>query len=76
MTDDYAALEVRVAALEQQARQSAADKLDALNFGISALHGELRAFRQETKEQLDGIDRRLDQNGADGRDLAASAPRR
>lgn len=64
MTDDYAALEVRVAALEQQVRQSAADKLDALNFGISALHGELRVFRQETKEQLDGIDRGLDQNGA------------
>jgi hypothetical protein len=61
---DYAALEVRVAALEQQVRQSAADKLDALNFGISALHGELRVFRQETKEQLDGIDRKLDQNGA------------
>jgi hypothetical protein len=77
VTAEYAALEARVAELERQMRHVLPAKMDAMNFGISVLHDEARAFREETEsrfdrveatlgrhgEQLDGLSTRMDRHG-------------
>jgi hypothetical protein len=65
MAADYAALEARVADLEQQMRHILPAKIDAMNFGISILHEDQRALREETERRLDAMDGRFD--GIDGR---------
>jgi hypothetical protein len=59
MAADYAALEARVAELEQQIRHILPVKIDAMNFGISVLHDEARAFREETGTRFDQLEARL-----------------
>ncbi len=63
MAADYAALEVRVAELEQQIRHILPAKIDAMNFGISVLHEDVRALREETEGRFDRQDARLDAHG-------------
>jgi uncharacterized coiled-coil protein SlyX len=65
MTADYAALEARVAELEQQIRHILPVKIDAMNFGISVLHDEARAFREETGARFDRLEAKL--GGVDNR---------
>jgi chromosome segregation ATPase len=63
MTADYAALEARVAELEQQIRHILPAKMDAMNFGISVLHDEARAFREETESRFDRVEAALGRHG-------------
>lgn len=63
MTADYASLEARVHELEQQLRHMLPAKVDAVAYGLSLVHADTQAMR----EQLDGhgtglasIERRLD----------------
>jgi hypothetical protein len=77
MTADYAALEARVAELEQQMRHMLPARIDAVAYGLSLVHEDLRAFqgemtefRGETRmqlerqgEQLDSLGTRLDRHG-------------
>ena len=65
MTADYASLEARVAVLEQQMRHILPAKIDAMNFGISVLHEDVRALRNEAERRLERVETRLD--GMDGR---------
>ena len=65
MTAEYAALEARVAELELQMRHILPAKIDAMNFGISVLHEEARAFREETGARFDQLEARL--GGVDNR---------
>ena len=53
MAADYAALEARVAALEQEVRHVLPPKIDAVAYGLSIMHEDLRAFRDETRAALD-----------------------
>ena len=46
MTADYAALEARVADLEQQIRHVLPVKLDAVSYGVSLVHEDTRAIRE------------------------------
>jgi hypothetical protein len=46
MTADYAALEARVAELEQQMRQILPAKIDAVSYGLSLVHEDTRAIRE------------------------------
>ncbi len=46
MTADYAALEARVAELEQQIRQILPAKIDAVSYGLSLVHEDTRAIRE------------------------------
>jgi len=71
---DYAALEARVTALEHEVRNVLPQKIDAVAFGVSVMHGEMTAtlgehgellaairLEQERQgERLDGHDRRFD----------------
>ena len=50
---DYAALEARVAELEQQMRHILPHRVDAVAYGLSLVHEDLRAFRQEMAEFRD-----------------------
>jgi hypothetical protein len=50
---EHDALEARVAGLELQVRHVLAPKLDAVSFGLSVMHEDLRAFREETGARLD-----------------------
>jgi hypothetical protein len=43
---DYAALEARVAELEQQIRHVLPAKIDAASYGISLIHEDTRAIRE------------------------------
>lgn len=63
MAADYAALEARVAELEQQMRHILPARMDAMNFGISVLSDELRALREDTSARFDRQDARLDRHG-------------
>lgn len=63
-------LERRVEQLEEQVRHVLPAKIDAVAYGLSLVHEDLRAFRDETRttlaqhgEQLAGVDRRLDRHG-------------
>jgi hypothetical protein len=60
--DDYAALEARVSELELQMRHILPSKIDALAYGLSLVHEDVRAIR-ETVEGHDGrfdaVDRSL-----------------
>ncbi len=60
MAADYAALEARVADLEQQIRHILPVKIDAMNFGISVLHQDARALREETEARFGQVETRLD----------------
>lgn len=80
MTADYAALEARVAELERQMRHILPNKIDAVAYGLSVLHDDVRAFREEmgafredTQARFDQIDdalaeilRRLPESGPNG----------
>ena len=69
---DYAALEARVTALEHEIRNVVSQKIDAVAFGVSVMHGEMTETLGAHGEQLaairleqDRIGDRLD--GHDGR---------
>jgi len=47
MTADYAALEARVADLEQQIRQMLPGKIDAVSYEVSLVHEATQAIRAE-----------------------------
>ena len=63
MTADYAALEARVAELEQQMRHWLPARIDAVAYGLSLVHEDLRAFRGEMGERLGRVELRLDRQG-------------
>ena len=50
MASDYAALEARVAELEQQMRHMLPAKVDAVAYGVSILHEDVRAVRETQAE--------------------------
>jgi len=56
---DYAALEARVTALEHEIRNVVPQKIDAVAFGVSVMHGEMTETLGEHGEQLAAI--RLEQ---------------
>jgi len=61
MSADYAALEARVAELEQQIRHILPQKIDAVSFGLSVLHNDVREGFGDQGERLDRIELTLDQ---------------
>ena len=63
MSADYAALEARVAELEQQMRHILPQKIDAVSFGLSVLHNDVREGFGDQAERLDRIELTLDQQG-------------
>lgn len=63
MAADYAALEARVAELEQQMRHWLPARIDAVAYGLSLVHEDLRAFRGEMGERLGRVELRLDRQG-------------
>jgi hypothetical protein len=63
MPADYAALEARVAELEQQMRHILPAKVDAISYGLSVLHTEVRERLDDQGERLDRIELSLDQHG-------------
>jgi hypothetical protein len=63
MSADYAALEARVAELEQQMRHILPARIDAVAYGLSLVHEDLREFRGEMGERLGSIEIRLDRHG-------------
>jgi uncharacterized coiled-coil protein SlyX len=63
MSADYAALEARVAELEQQMRHILPQKIDAVSFGLSVLHNDVRGGFGVQGERLDRIELTLDQQG-------------
>jgi hypothetical protein len=60
---DYEALEARVTELEHQMRNVLPAKIDAVSYGVSLLHEDLRAFRGEMGERLGAIEISLDRHG-------------
>jgi hypothetical protein len=50
MAADYAALEARVAELEHQMRHMLPAKTDAVAYGVSLLHEDVRAIRETQAE--------------------------
>jgi hypothetical protein len=56
---DYAALEARVTALEHEIRNVLPQKIDAVAFGVSVMHGEMTETLGGHGEQLAAI--RLEQ---------------
>ena len=50
MASDYAALEARVAELEQQMRYMLPAKIDAVAYGVSILHEDVRVIRETQTE--------------------------
>jgi hypothetical protein len=63
---EYAALEARVPALEQEAHHVVPHEIRAVGFGVSALHeevkafrAEMQAFREENQQAIQEILRRL-----------------
>jgi len=63
VTADYAALEARVTELEHQMRNVLPPKIDAVSYGLSLVHEDLRAFREETRATLGQHGRMLEQYG-------------
>jgi hypothetical protein len=63
MTADYAALEARVAELEHQMRHILPPKIDAVAYGLSLVHEDLRTFREKAEPALDRMEARLDRHG-------------
>lgn len=70
MTADYAALEARVAELEHQMRNVLTQKIDAVAYGVSVMHGEMTEQFGDVRERLgrlelgqDRIGERLDGHG-------------
>ena len=53
MAADYEALEHRVAELEQQIRHVLPAKIDAVAYGLSLMHADLRAIRGEHGAMLE-----------------------
>lgn len=63
MTADYEALEARVADLEQQVRHILPPKIDAVSYGVSILHAEMRERLDDHGERLNRIELQLGQQG-------------
>lgn len=63
MAADYAALEARVAELEHQMRHILPPKIDAVSYGVSLVHEDLRALRDEVTEFRGETRMRLDRHG-------------
>jgi chromosome segregation ATPase len=63
MTADYAALEARVAELEQQMRHMLPAKVDAVSYAVSLVHGDTRYLREQSDihgAALQRLETRLD----------------
>lgn len=60
---DYAALEARVAELEQQMRRVLPQKIDAIGFGVSVMHGEMTEQFGEMRERLGRMELRQERQG-------------
>lgn len=75
MSADYAALEARVADLEQQIRHVLPYKIDAVSYGLGIMHAELRERLDHQGQRLDRIELHLSDHveriGAIGRRLDA-----
>jgi hypothetical protein len=66
MTADYAALEARVADLEQQMRHMLPAKIDAVSYAVSLVHAEMRYLREQSDIHGSALERqetRLDRHG-------------
>jgi uncharacterized coiled-coil protein SlyX len=63
MTADYAALEARVADLEQQMRHILPAKVDAISYGVGVMHADMREQLGEHRERLARIELQLGQQG-------------
>jgi SMC interacting uncharacterized protein involved in chromosome segregation len=66
MTADYAALEARVADLEQQMRPMLPAKIDAVSYAVSLVHEEMRYLREQSDIHGSALERqeiRLDRHG-------------
>jgi uncharacterized coiled-coil protein SlyX len=68
MTADYAALEARVAELEQQIRHILPAKIDGVNYGVNLVHADTQAIR----ETLAGHGQTLDRLDARSSELATT----
>jgi hypothetical protein len=64
MAADYAALEARVTELERQMRHVLPAKIDAVAYGLSLVHDDLRAFRGEMSAFREETQATLDRHGA------------
>jgi hypothetical protein len=66
VTADYAALEARVAELEQQLRHILPAKIDAVSYGLSLVHEDTRYLREQADIHGAALERqetRLDRHG-------------
>jgi hypothetical protein len=66
MTADYAALEARVADLEQQMRHILPAKIDAVSYAVSLVHEDTRYLREQSDIHGAAMERqetRLDRHG-------------
>jgi hypothetical protein len=66
MSADYAALEARLAGLEQQMRRILPAKIDAVAYGLSLVHEDTRAMRGQLGRHGEQLDRQagtLDRHG-------------
>jgi hypothetical protein len=64
MAADYAALEARVADLENQMRNIIVHKVDAVAYAVSLVHEDVRATRDAVEghgARFDALDRALDE---------------
>jgi hypothetical protein len=65
MTADYAALEARVAELEQQMRHMLPAKVDAVSYAVSLVHEDTRYLREQSDihgAALERLETRLDRH--------------
>jgi uncharacterized coiled-coil protein SlyX len=58
--DPRAALEARVAKLEEAVHHQLPGKVDAVGWAVGLLHHDLRALREQTSARFDQVDARLD----------------
>jgi hypothetical protein len=70
--DPHAALEARVAKLEELVQHQLPGKVDAVGWAVGLLHHDLRALREQTESRFDKVDERLGKvdgrlDGIDGR---------
>lgn len=63
MAADHAALEARVAELEQQVKQILPHKIDAVSYGVGVMHADMRERFDDQAERLNRIELRLEQQG-------------
>lgn len=63
MAADYAALEARVAELEHQIRNVLPQKIDAVSYGVSVMHGEMTEQFGDVRERLGRIELAQDRQG-------------